>query len=396
MRLWRVKMSSPALPQAILMAGIPAHNAALYHRLRFSVGDPTALLVLPQPDGSQVATLILRDIEMERARRFARVNQVACPADFPPAGGLSGDRETATAQAAAEFLRRQDIRAVVADRTLPLIYADLLAQAGITVVCDPQLGVLDRRAKDQQEIDWLREAQRVTEAAMEMACRRVAQATARADGVLVSDGEPLTSERLRAAIDHWLLDRGYANPPSIVSGGPAGADCHDIGSGPLRTEQPIIIDIFPQNRATHYFGDCTRTVVHGRISSELEKMHDAVLHAKQAATLATRAGVTGEAVYLATREAILAKGYQMGLPGPQDPLSYCGMTHGVGHGIGLEVHEPPLLDRKGPTLVVGDALTIEPGLYRRDLGGVRVEDMVIVTEQGCENLNTLATGLDWS
>ena len=389
-------MNVSVLPRAIVMAGIPAHNAALYHRLRFSVGDPTALLIVPQPDGSQISTLILRDIEMERARRFARVTQVACPADYPPAGGLSGDRETATAQAAAECLRRQGITQVVADRTLPLLFADLLAQAGIAVSCDPSLGVLDRRAKDQQEIGWLREAQQVTEGAMEMACRLVAKATARADGVLVHNGAPLTSERLRAAIDHWLLDRGYANPPSIVSGGPAGADCHDLGSGELRTEQPVIIDIFPQNRATHYYGDCTRTVVHGRIPTELERMHAAVLQAKQAATRATHAGVTGEAVYLAAREAILDHGYQMGLPGPQDPASYCAMTHGVGHGIGLEVHEPPLLDRKGPALVVGDALTIEPGLYRRDLGGVRVEDMVIVTEQGCENLNRLPTGLDWS
>jgi len=381
---------------AVVMAGIPQTNAALYHRLRFAVGDPTALIEITSADGRSETTLILRDIEMQRARQQARVDRVACPADFAPEGGLSGDRETATAQAAAECLRRAGVRRVVGDRTLPLIFADIVRQAGMDVDCDPDLGVLQRRAKDEQEIGWLRESQQATESAMEMACRLVAHCVARADGVLLHDGAPLTSERLRAAIDHWLLDRGYANPASIVAGGPTGADCHNLGSGELRTEQPVIVDIFPQNRATHYYGDCTRTVVHGAIAEELEQMHAAVLRAKAAATSATRAGVTGEDVHRATCESILASGYAMGLPGPSDPDSYCGMTHGTGHGIGLDVHEPPLLDMKGPELVKGDALTIEPGLYRRDLGGVRVEDMVIVTNTGCERLNSLATGLDWS
>ena len=71
------------------------------------------------------------------------------------------------------------------------------------------------------------------------------------------------------------------------------------------------------------------------------------------------------------------------------------MTHGTGHAVGLEVHEPPLLDFGGPELLLGDCLTIEPGLYCRAIGGVRVEDMIILTEDGCQNLNSLYTGLDW-
>ncbi len=382
--------------RAIVMAGIPEHNAALYRRLRFSVGDPAALVEIPQADGTTTATLILRDIEMQRARQHARVDQVACPADFAPESGLSGDRETATAQSVAECLRRAGVKEVVADRTLPLIYADMIRQAGIDVVCDAEMGILARRAKDEQEIAWLREAQQVTEGAMEMACRLICAADARADGVLLHEGQPLTSERLRASVDQWLLERGYTNPPPIIAGGPVGADCHNIGSGELRTGVPVIVDIFPRNRATHYNGDCTRTAVNGEISETLQRMHAAVVKAKAAATAATRPGATGEQVHLATKQSILASGYQMGLPGPDDPDSFCSMPHGTGHGIGLDVHEPPLLDMKGPELVVGDALTIEPGLYRRDLGGIRVEDMVIVTADGCENLNALPEGLDWS
>lgn len=383
------------VPTAVLLAGIPATNLSLYHRIRFRVGDPTALVVVER-EGRRESTLILRDIEMGRARQAARVDHVACPADFTPAEGLSGDRETATAQAAAECLRQAGVKRVVADRSLPLIYAHIAEEAGVEVHCDPEFGVLDRRAKDEQEVEWLRDAQAVTEGAMEMACRLIAAADVDEQGRLLAEGAPLTAERVRSAIDVWLLERGYANPPSIVAGGSIGADCHNIGSGPLYTRQPVIVDIFPVNRETQYNGDCTRTVVHGEISEPLRKMHAAVVAAKEAGIAATRTGVTGEDVHHAIISVVKAHGFSIGLPGSDDPDSYCGMTHGSGHGVGLEVHEPPLLDRAGPPLVKGDALTIEPGLYSRAIGGVRVEDMVIVTDGECLNLNQLQEGLDWS
>jgi len=380
---------------AVIMAGIPHANAALYHRIRFSVVDLAAYLEVPDSDGRRRSILILRDIELQRARRQARVDRVACPADYAPDGGLSGDRETATAQAAAECLRRAGVTEVIGDRTLPLIFAEFVRRAGISLACDLDLGVIDRRRKDQQEIAWLREAQQVTEEIMARACELVARSPARRDGVLMYDGEPLTSERVRAFIDHWLVDRGYSNPPAIIAGGRAGGDCHNLGSGELRTAEPVIIDIFPRNRESLYNGDCTRTVVPGEIPDEIVRMHAAVCKAKRAAAAALRAGVTGEAVHLATTEAIQREGYAIGLPGADAPDSFCSLPHGTGHGVGLDVHEPPLLDLKGPELLAGDVVTIEPGLYRKDLGGVRVEDMVVVTEEGCENLNRLPEGLDW-
>jgi Xaa-Pro aminopeptidase len=255
--------------------------------------------------------------------------------------------------------------------------------------------VRERRTKDSQEIRWLREAQQVTEQVMRQACEMIASATAGDGGVLISDGAPLTAERVRTAIDVWLLERGYTNPGSIVAGGPQAADCHEMGSGLLYTEQPVIVDIFPQNHTTRYNGDCTRTVVHGQIPDDVARMHTAVRTAKAAAIAACRAGVTGQAVHEVTAASIQAQGYAMGLPDDEAPDTYCAMTHGTGHGIGLDVHEPPLLDRGGPELLVGDALTIEPGLYSRAIGGVRIEDMVIVTETGCDNLNQLHEGLAW-
>jgi Xaa-Pro aminopeptidase len=390
------RVDDPALAAARLMAGVPATNSTLYWRIRFLVGDPAALLELPDTELTSQSILILRDIEMNRARKHARADRVACPADFAPEAGLSGDRETATAQSVAECLRRHGIRRVIADRALPLLYANEVQKAGIAVECDPDWGVLERRSKDEQEIEWLREAQRTTEGAMRLACETVAHARARHDGVLLVGGQPLTSERLRAIVDVWLLEQGYTNPTSIIAGGPQAADCHDLGSGELRTEQPVIIDIFPRNRRTLYYGDCTRTVVHGQIPDVVQRMHAAVVAAKAAATASCRAGVTGEAVYDATGRAITAHGYALRPAGGEMPDEYCGMTHGTGHGIGLDVHEPPLLDTGGPELVVGDAVTIEPGLYDKRVGGIRVEDMVIVTREGCENLNQLPEGLQWA
>lgn len=387
--------SSRTAADPLLLGGIPATNPTLYWRIGFLVGDPVALIEIGPAD-ERKSVLILRDIEMERASKFARADDVACPADFTPQGGLSGDRETATAQAAVEWLRRRGLNRVFADRSLPLLYAHVAAEQGVEVICDSEWGVLERRRKREDEVAALREAQRVTEEAMRMACETVADSEARGDGVLWSDGAELTSERLRAQIDSFLIERAFRSRPSIVAGGGDGADCHNLGSGPLRTGESVIIDIFPQSQATHYNGDCTRTVVHGEIPPALAEMHAAVVAAKANAIAATKAGVTGEQVHAVCTGEIVKRGYALGLPSPLDPPERVAMPHGTGHGVGLEVHEPPLLDRGGPPLVVGDCLTIEPGLYRRQWGGVRVEDMVIVAESGCENLNRLPEGLDWA
>jgi Xaa-Pro aminopeptidase len=381
---------------ALLMAGIPQLNSALYHRIRFLVGDPVAFVQFPAADGGMKSILILRDIEMDRARRHARADEVACPNDFAPAAGLSGDRETATAQAAAECLRREGVTRVVADRTLPLIFAEQVREAGIGVECDKDMGVADRRRKDAEELEHVRKSQQATEQVIERTCRMIAKADARADGVLLHEGRPLTSEWVRAMINHWFIDLGYVNPPSIIAGGPAGADCHDLGSGELRTGEPVIVDIFPRNGTTLYYGDCTRTVVHGDAPDAVLRMHAAVRDAKRAGMAAARAGVTGEDVHRATIAAIVQHGYKTGLPPTDAPPDYCAMTHGTGHGLGLECHEPPLLDFKGPELLEGELVTIEPGLYCRAVGGVRIEDIVLIRSDRCETLNRLPEGLDWT
>jgi Xaa-Pro aminopeptidase len=376
---------------ARVMAGNPQVNKSLYRAIRFMVHD--AAIVIDLPDGTR--TLILREIEMDRAKKHARADHVFGYSDFTPSGGLSGDRDTAAAQSTAECLRRNGITTVIADRTLPLMYVHFIEAAGMRVNLDQDMGVLDRRVKDAEELDNLRQAQKVTEDAMRMACETVAGATSGSDGVLHTNGTPLTSQRLRTMIDTFLLEQNFFNPPCIVAGGSDGGDCHELGSGELFTEQPVIIDIFPLDKSSMYNGDCTRTVVHGNVPDEIIRMHAAVAEAKQSATSIIKAGVAGEEVHLETIRVLKKHGYVEGLPKENDPPTFCSMPHGTGHGIGLDVHEPPLLDRNGAVLLAGDVVTIEPGLYSHALGGVRIEDMVVVTEVGCENFNSLPEGLTW-
>jgi Xaa-Pro aminopeptidase len=377
---------------ARVMAGNPQTNKSLYRAIRFMVHD--AAIAIDLPDGSR--TLILREIEMDRAKKHARADRVYGYSDFAPVGGLSGDRDTGAAQATTECLLRNGITRVIADRTLPLLYVDAIQGAGITVELDSEMGVLDRRVKDGEELSHLRSAQQVTEEVMRMACETVANSKANSEGVLCFKESPLTSEQLRTMIDTFLLERNFFNPPCIVAGGSDGGDCHELGSGNLYTEQPVIIDIFPLDKKTMYNGDCTRTVVHGDIPEEVARMHAAVAQAKRAATKTVKAGISGETVHLETVRVLTEHGYREGLPKENDPPTFCSMPHGTGHGIGLDVHEPPLLDRNGAVLLAGDVITIEPGLYCHALGGVRIEDMVVVNEHGCENFNALPEGLTWS
>lgn len=372
-----------------VVAGVPASNAWLFHRAPFAAGDPAAHVTFP--DGRTV--FLVRDIEAERARAAKIADSVRIPAEFEPKSGFSGDRETATAQALAEMLRREEVREVWADRSLPLIFAHFAREAGVEVRCDPELGVLARRSKSAREVEALREAQRRTEAAVRFACERIARADADADGALRTGGNTLTAERLRSEISVFLLEQGMDSMQAIVAPGREGGDCHNLGAGPIRTGEPVIIDVFPRDPSTRFFGDCTRTVVHGKAPEWIVRAHAAVVAAKAAATGATRAGATAGEVHGATVRVIEEHGYRAGFPERDDELT---MPHGTGHGVGLDVHEPPLLDRGGPELVEGDCVTIEPGLYAPALGGVRVEDMVIVRKGGAESLSALPEGLAWA
>jgi len=374
-----------------LLAGTPLTHLSLYHRCCFICGDPAAYVTLE--DGHTI--FIVRDIEKPRAIKQARADEVLNPQELTPSGGggLSGDRETATAQAAAECLVRRNVKCVQVDRSLPYVFAAVCQERGIQVVYNEDLGVLDRRAKQPHEIEAIAEAQRVTERAIELACRMIARAERGSGGQLKAGGAPLTVKRVKRAVADFFAEEGYSQHHGlIVAPFPDCADCHAPGSldAVLRADKPVIVDIFPMNDTTRYHGDCTRTVVNGTLGSELTVMHAAVVSAKAAAEKACKPGVTGEQVHQAAVKVIEAAGFSVPRVAPDDLPRAPAMPHGTGHGLGLVIHEPILLAYGVDTPILeGEVFTIEPGLYATGIGGVRVEDAVVVQEDGVRNLNTL-------
>ena len=371
-----------------IMAGIACTNASLYRRLQVALGDPAAWIEI---DDRKIA--LVRDLEMDRVRSNSEADTVTCPAEHAPKNGLSADRETATAQAVAHLVANEGIKEVTADRTLPFIYTWNLQQVGIEVHYDDELGVRDRRVKSEQEVDYLCKAQSVTEEVMRLACELVAACPANADGTLQHDGDGLTSERVKSIVAIEFLNRGFTmGHGAIVATAPHVADCHHSGTGPLVTGVPIIIDLFPRDESTKYWGDCTRTVVNGEPSDTGKAMHAAVVAAKAASTKHLTAGNLAGDVHKAGEDVLVAAGYPISRGELTDHPS---IQHGTGHGIGLDVHEPILLDHGGGEVLEGEAFTIEPGLYGRDVGGIRVEDILIVTSGEPRNLNKLPDGLNW-
>ncbi|HQD26773.1 MULTISPECIES: Xaa-Pro peptidase family protein [Methanoculleus] len=229
-----------------------------------------------------------------------------------------------------------------------------------------------RAVKTPEEIEQIRSVQRAAEAAMERGIALIRTAVQK-NGVLHRDGRPLTSEAVRTEMHTVLLAHGCRGVDTIVSCGPDTALPHNEGFGALLADEPIVIDIFPQNEQSGYHADMTRTVVRGEPSPEIREMFEAVRDAKALSASMIRAGAVGADLYRATVEFFRDRGYESDTRG---------FIHSLGHGVGLEVHEDPSLGPQGEALVAGNVVTIEPGLYYPGTGGVRLEDMGAVTETG--------------
>jgi Xaa-Pro aminopeptidase len=203
------------------------------------------------------------------------------------------------------------------------------------------------------------------------------------DGRLRHEGDPLTSEQVRQAIEMELLAHGCGLDETIVACGRDAADPHDRGSGPLEADEPIIVDIFPQDKTTKYHADMTRTFCRGDPDETIREWYDLTARAKAAALETIEPGVTGAAVH----EAAATVYEDAGLPTlSSDPRTETGFIHSTGHGVGLDVHEQPTVGPGGEELEAGQVITVEPGLYDPAVGGVRIEDIVVVTDDGYENL----------
>ena len=360
---------------------VDADGADSTQRYLSGFDAPDPFVTCYTPEGVH---LLVSGLEYGRARTDARADTVSRLSAYDyrervsEAGPVAG-----RAAVVADFLADRGVDSVLVPTRFPLGTADGLREAGVTVRVDGDDAVTGIRAvKTDAEIEHVRRAQRANERAMTTAESLIESATVVA-GVLHHDGEPLTSEAVRRAIERTLLDEGCALDETIVACGADAADPHDRGSGPLRADEPIVVDIFPRDKETRYHADMTRTFLRGEPDPTLREWFEVTDEARRAALDAVEPGVTGEAVHAAACDVYEAAGLPTLRP---DPSTETGFIHSTGHGVGLDVHELPRIAPDGDELEPGNVITIEPGLYDPEVGGVRIEDLVVVTADGAENL----------
>jgi Xaa-Pro aminopeptidase len=334
--------------------------------------------------------LVAPTLELERARAQSRVAKVVDRRELGWDESQTGYAGWALPLARAALDR--GIRELRVSGRLPAGVYEGLRAAGISPAIDPELLVSRRRRKSREEQGWIHSAQRAAEAACVEVIRQIAHAEIR-DGLLWQEGRPLTSEHLMAAAGSVLEEIGYEGGEMIIAGAPGCGLPHFRGEGQLRAQAPIIIDLFPRGKTTGYFGDLTRTVIAGEVSERWRRMSDAVLAAFDAGIAEVRPGGDGQTAHRAACQALVDAGFgtvTAGLEGRDGAR----MNHSLGHGVGLEVHEAPALRDHPSSLESGDVVTIEPGLYELGQGGVRWEDLVLITDEGLRNFTSLPKSLD--
>src|SRR5881296_3326570 len=358
----------------------------VYHVTGFLAPDPIIAL-----DQNGEVAIVANSLEEGRARKQSRAREVFNIDDFGAKefAKTATSREDLDASVIERFLESRGLRRVAVGSYFPLGMAERLRRVGIELVVDRELSER-RRAKRPDEIAALEATQRATEDAWAKGVEALKRATARKDGTLELDGEPFTAERLRAVVESRLLELGCVSEGAIIAPGKQAADPHMIGTGPLRAGEAIVMDIFPQHKTTRYWADMTRTVSKGEPSQQIRKMFDVVKRAQDEGIRRLRPGVTGREVHEAVEDVIWNAGYDTLRPGQKRRAADTtprGFIHSTGHGVGLDIHEAPAIGRSGnKPLVAGDVVTIEPGIYDPEIGGVRLEDMLVITADGARDL----------
>jgi len=370
----------------LLLFGDTYRFPDIYHSIRFLAPDPQIVL---EQDGEII--LLTNALEEGRARKQSRATKIE-NIDAYGARELNATMSPigdATATLIERFLTAHGAKRISVPQSFPVALADRLRANGI------DLGVVEgleqrRRAKRPDEIEALEATQRATEEAWQLGVDAIARSDVRGDGTLGLDGAPLTVERVRSIVEAALLERGCLAESTVIAPGTQSVDPHMIGTGPLRAHEAVVMDIFPQHKETRYFADMTRTVSKGVPPPEIVRMYEVVMQAQDAGIKALRPGITGREVHELVEDIIFAAGYDTLRAGqkhdPKDPVTR-GFIHGTGHGVGLEIHEAPSVGRSGTSpLAIGDVVTVEPGVYDPDIGGVRLEDMLVITADGSRNL----------
>jgi Xaa-Pro aminopeptidase len=349
----------------------------LRHEVPVAVPDP---FLYVEHDGKRVVLVSALELERITAAGIEAVSPEAFGLDELLLDGMR--MQDAMLEIYGRAVEKLGITSAVVPRDFPLELADHLRANGIDVAVDRDLFEERRRRKTDVELAGLRRAQRAVEASLDVA--REMLRSADAGDTLVLDGEPLTAERIRGEIEAVFKDHGVVAEHVIVAHGPQTAIGHEEGSGAILPDEPIVFDLFPKDKETGVYTDMTRTYVVGTPSEEVREYHRLAKEALDRVIAAAKAGVNGRTLMEITCDLFAEHGYPTQLTKKPGEVLESGFFHGLGHGVGLEVHEPPAMSRSGDDLIAGDVIAIEPGLYRAGMGGVRLEDVAIVTEDGLD------------
>lgn len=370
-------------PAARLLYAASETDADILYPTGFFAPDP---FLFVQKGGTRI--LVMSDLEMDRAKSQASVDRVlswskiAAPLE-------KGGRRAEPAEVIALALRQLGISRVEVPQSFPLGLAMELDARGIRLVLGPDPFWPERERKQPREVRAIEQSLRAAEAGL-LAGIEALRACRIRNGWLVRDGRRFSAEDLRSAVNTRMMAEGYLPSHTICAHGDQAVDPHEEGHGPIRAHTPIVMDIFPRSEKTGYFGDLTRTVVRGKASFALHQMYAIVHEGVRLGHSRLREGVPGMDVHRAIQALFERQGYRTGVKDGRMQ----GFFHGTGHGLGLQIHEEPSVGRRPSVLRAGHVVTVEPGLYYLGLGGVRIEDVALVTKTGSRCLTRVPKQLE--
>jgi Xaa-Pro aminopeptidase len=367
----------------LLFYGDTERSAAMRHELPLSIGDPFLLGIVG--GRMHVMASMLERTRIAATAPEAVLHEIADLGFYELLeSGMSRhelDLELTSRAAAA-----MGVAEAVVDPEMPVVIADRLRSDGIALHPDHDAITARRRAKSAGELDGIRRAQAAAEAGMSAAVALLRQAVPDDERLMLGD-EALTAEGVRAVLRDACQQRGAPAPPDVIVSSVWQGVGHDPGSGPLPANLPIVVDVWPRDERSGCWADMTRTFVAGEVGDAVRTQEALVREALERARETVRPGVTGRELHATACEVFEAAGRRTQRTGPAEDDPDGGFQFSLGHGVGLEVHEEPSLGQAGhDQLVAGDVIAIEPGLYDRELGEVRFEDLLLVTENGSETL----------
>jgi Xaa-Pro aminopeptidase len=368
---------SPGADQALVLFAASESDANMLYATGFFVPDP---FIFFQHKNKKY--VLMSDLEVDRATKQATVDRVLSLSSYQKRLRRMGRGRGALVDILDLLLRERGVRTAIVPANFSVLLADQLRAKGFSVQVKRDPFFADRELKAREEVNHIAESLRIARLGLDSGIRTLKRTKIKRDGYLYLNGRRLTSEMLKAAVNTTIMAQGWLPSHTIISSGNQCVDPHHEGSGPIRAHTSIIFDIFPRSQKTGYFGDLSRTVVRGRASEKLKAMYVAVQDGQQIGFEMIRDGVNGKEVHDRILALFSSRGFETGRRNGRMQ----GFFHGTGHGLGLDIHEPPRIAPLDAMLRAGHVVTVEPGLYYLGLGGVRLEDVVLVTSSGNRNL----------